>query len=376
MWEDAKKVFFLGVEVYGFGLYAALGAVVALIVLAVLLRKARWKKGTAPLAGVLSLTVGFTVSRLFLCLLAQNDLTGPMPVQGIFMVTAGGYSMMGALLGASMGAILAAWITRQSASRLLDILAPCLMLFVACERLGEGYAEELFGISRALQPDSFLARSFLAVQEGDSSYLAIYLLESLTALVLALALARDLLKKSRAGDTYLLFLLLFGGTQVLFESLRDEGHMISRLNSFVKVQQVIAILMVLAAVIVLCRRRRVPGKEVAVWTLPSLALCGGLAFMLFYLTRHHLNSTAAEVLVYIAAAAVPVLAGIAGLMRRKWLPGAALAAVLLATGFCIGTEFGIDGAPVSRILLYALYVIAISVPVCLGILLRREDARG
>lgn len=376
MWEDAQKVFFLGVEVYGFGLYVALGASVALIVLAVLLRKAKWKKGTAPLTGALSMAAGFAVSRLFLCYLAHNDLTGPMPIQGIFMVTAGGYSMMGALLGASMGAIAAAWITRQSPAGLLDILAPCLMLFVACERLGEGYAEELFGISRALPSGSFLARSFLTVHEGTGSYLAIYLMESFTALVLALILTRDLLKNNRAGDTYVLLLLLFGGTQVVFESLRDDGHMISSLNSFVKVQQVIAILMVLSALIVLCKQRGMAKGTVFTWVLPSAALCGGLAFGLFYLTRHHLNSAVAEGLIYVAAAAIPVAAGVMGLMRREWLPGTALAAVLLATGFCVGTEFGIDGAPVSRLLLYALYVIAIGVPVCLGILLRREDARG
>ena len=375
MWEDAEKVFFLGAEVYGFGLYAALGAAVALIVLIALLRRAGWKKGTAPLTGVLALTAGFTVSRLFLCFLAQNDLSGPMPFQGIFMVTAGGYSMMGALIGASMGAIAAARITRQSPARLLDYLAPCLMLFVACERLGEGYGEagELFGVGRELT-DGFLGHSFLAVQDGSSSFLAIYLLESFTALVLALVLVRDLNRGIRNGDTYVLMMLLFGGTQVVYESLRSDGHMISTLNSFVKVQQVIAILLVLAAVIVLCRRQKTEKRLLWRWLIPSLLVLGGLGYGLFALTRHHLGSVAAEALIYIAAAAVPVGVGIFALLRKKYLAPAALSSLLLAAGYCIGTEFGIDGATVSRLLLYALYTAAIAVPVCLGVLLRKEGA--
>ena len=43
--------------------------------------------------------------------------------------------MMGALIGACRGGILAAWIAGQSPRRTLDFLAPALLLFVACERL-------------------------------------------------------------------------------------------------------------------------------------------------------------------------------------------------------------------------------------------------
>ena len=376
MWEDAQR---FQIEVYAFGVFVALGMAAALIALALLLRKAAWKKGTAPLTGLLAMTAGFAVSRLFLCFLAQNNLSGPMPIQGVFMVTAGGYSMMGALLGASMGAVAAARITRQSPARLLDYLAPCLMLFVIFERLGEGYGETggLFGVSRPLT-SSFLASSFLAVHSGSESYLAVYYLEAAAALALALALLLDLRRTRRPGDTYVLMLLLFGGAQVVFESIRHDGHMVRTLNSFVHVQHVIAILMVLAAVIVLCGRRRMKMRDALATAAVSVLLCAGLALGLFLLSRHHPSSVLAEALIYIFAALIPVAAGVWGVVcsirKKKCLPCLALASVLLTAGFCVGTEFGIDGAPVGRPMLFMLYAIAVAVPVCLGILLRREEA--
>ena len=46
MWEDAAKISVLGVQVYAYGLYAALGAAWALAALGLRLR--RFKTGTPP----------------------------------------------------------------------------------------------------------------------------------------------------------------------------------------------------------------------------------------------------------------------------------------------------------------------------------------
>ena len=50
MWEEAVTTYFLGVKVYAFGLYAALGMALAMIALSMLLRRAKWPKGAAALA--------------------------------------------------------------------------------------------------------------------------------------------------------------------------------------------------------------------------------------------------------------------------------------------------------------------------------------
>ena len=310
MWEDAVTTDFLGVEVYTFGLYAAMGMALALIALGLLMKRARWPKGSAALTGVLAVGCGFIVSRLFFCFMDQG-LGGPVPLRGVLLVTGGGYSMMGALLGACIGAIGAAKILKRPPAALLDLLSPALMLFAACERLGERCIDD-FGISRPLVSD-LLKGSFLAI-EGDYDWvLATCLLEAFAALILALVLLRDVNKKDRRdGNTLILFLLLFGASQVILESLRFDQHMHL---SFVGLQQIIALLMLCAGVAVVAFRRMRDKRGMAIWALALLPI----------------------------AAAVGV-----------------------------GLEFAIDRTTVNRFLLYAVFILVMAAPAALGVRLRKE----
>lgn len=309
MWEDAATIDFLGVKVYAFGLFAAIGMAAGLIVLGLLLRKAKWMKGTAALTGALSILCGFIVSRLFFCFMDQG-LGGPVPLKGVLLVTGGGYSMMGALLGAYMGAILAAKLTQQNAARLLDFLAPAFLLFVVWERLGEGYVDD-FGISRPLVGE-LLKGSFLTIEGEYDWVLATHLLESFTALVLAFVMLVDGNKNRRPGDTFLLFLLLFGATQVILESLRFDQHMHL---SFVGLQQVMAMMLLAAGVIVLALRR---------------------------------------------------------MKDRRGLALTALIVLPFVVGAGVALEFAIDRTTVNRYFLYALFILIMAVPVWLGMKLRKE----
>lgn len=307
--QDAERIYFLGVEVYAFGLYVCLGLALAMLVLGVLLRKRKWKSGTAALTGVLSIGVGFAVSRLFFGFM-DASLTETMPLWAMVRVNTGGYSMIGALLGACMGAVLTARLTRQSAPALLDLLAPALLLFIACERLGEGHIEE-FGVSRKLTVD--LPDNTFLVQGGR---LNTYLLESFAALVLAIVMLWDLRGNRRAGNTFLLFLILFGASQVLMESLRKDGHM--TVKAFVRLEMIM-----------------------------SMMLLGSGIIALF----------------------------IRNLKRRPALSWAALLTVLAAVGLGVLIEFKIDRSQISHYLLYMAFIAVLAVPVVLGLLLRKEEEK-
>ena len=305
MREDAVKVFFLGVEVYAFGLYVALGLVLGLVVLALLMRKEKWRDGTAALTGVLAMCLGFAVSRLFFGLM-DDSLGRIMPLWAMLRVHTGGYSMIGALLGACMGGILAARLMKKQPARLLDLLAPALLLFVACERLGEGYIED-FGVSRTLT-DSLLEGTFLTV-EGDYGWrLATYHLESFTALVLSLVLLWDLTRKRRAGDTFVLFLLLYGATQVLLESLRYDQHM--TVKAFVKLQQIMDMLLLGAGVILLAVRRWKTRRGLALAAVIALAAAVGVGVAIEFMIDRTRISHYVLYLCFLADMAVPVWLGL------------------------------------------------------------------
>ena len=311
--EDAAKVSILGIETYSFGLYVALGLAAALIALALLMRRAKAKAGTAALTGMLSMLCGFVLSRLFFGFMDES-LGQTLPLWAMLRVETGGYSMMGAVIGACIGAVLAAKLTRQRPGRVLDILVPCLMLFIFFERLGERYIEE-FGVSRYLSDQLF--RNTFLTSEGDFGLrLNTYYVEAAVALVLAAVLYFDLKPERRPGDTFLKFLLLFGGTQILMESLRYDQHM--TVKAYVKLQQVIAMLLMGAGVITLACR---------------------------------------------------------GWKKHRGLSLAAFISLPVAVGIGVGIEFMIDRTAVSHYLLYAAFVADVSVPVALGLILRKETAK-
>ena len=312
--EDAVTTYFLGVEVYAFGLYAALGMALGLMVLALLMRREKWKAGSAPLTGVLAVSLGFVVSRLFFGLM-DDALGRPLPLWAMLRFDTGGYSMVGAMLGACMGGILAARLQKQSAPRMLDLMAPALLLFAACERLGEGYIDE-FGVSRTLT-DTLLQGSFLTVDSGFGWRLATYLLESFAALILTLVVLRDLNPRRRPGDTFILFLILYGACQILLESLRYDRHM--TVKAFVKLEQIMAMMLLGAGVITLALRA---------WR------------------------------------------------ARRGLAVAALCALAVTTGLGVAIEFMIDRTQISHYVLYLCFLAVVAVPVWLGLLLRKEAKDG
>ena len=308
--EDAPTVSILGVNVYAFGLYVAVGLALGLLLLAFLLNKNKAKPGTAPLTGALAMGCGFVLSRLFFGFMDES-LGQTMPLWAMLQVNTGGYSMMGALIGACFGAVMSARLTRQSPARLLDYLAPCLLLFAAGERLGEGCVEE-FGVSRFLSDELFKG-SFLAEETDFGLRLNTYIIESAVMLILSILLFLDISDKRKAGNTFIKFMLLFGGAQILLESLRYDQHM--TIKAYVKLQQVIAMMLLGMGVIILAIR---------------------------------------------------------GWRQHRKLAVAALAFIPLCVGAGVGIEFMIDRTAVSHYLLYAAFLLVVGVQVGLGLKLRKE----
>ena len=308
--EDAPTLSILGVNVYAFGLYVAVGLALGLLLLAFLLKKYKARPGTAPLTGALAMACGFVLSRLFFGFMDES-LGQTMPLWAMLRVNTGGYSMMGALIGACFGAVMSARLTRQSPARLLDYLAPCLLLFAACERLGEGCVEE-FGVSRFLSDELFKG-SFLAEETDFGLRLNTYIIESAVMLLLSILLFLDISDKRKAGNTFIKFMLLFGGAQILLESLRYDQHM--TIKAYVKLQQVIAMMLLGMGVIILAIR---------------------------------------------------------GWRQHRKLAVAALAFIPLCVGAGVGIEFMIDRTAVSHYLLYAAFLLVVGVQVGLGLKLRKE----
>ena len=82
MWEEAAKISVLGVQVYAYGLYTALGAAWALAALGLRLRRMHAPKGATGLIGLCALALGLVFSRLFYCLM-DGTLGTAMPLKAV-----------------------------------------------------------------------------------------------------------------------------------------------------------------------------------------------------------------------------------------------------------------------------------------------------
>lgn len=305
MAEEAVSFSLLGLTGYAYGIFIACGALLALLLFARYCRIDGCKDGTAALFAVLSIPLGLIMSRLLFCLL-DFRFHGMFSLRAILMFWGGGFSMIGALLGAALAAWLTARIQKCPAMPVLDAMAAALPFFICLARIGEGFTE-LLGRSRPLTAE-WLASSFLAQSDGYDVYLRTYLLEALTAAALGIFLAARVRRKGTARGALLLAMLLLGCTQALWESLRFDSHM---RYSFISMQQILFALMFAAPLIIFAARC---GKKAVITAVcVCVALVGAIVGLEFMIDRSSVN----DFLLYIVYALLLAVPAGLGLYYRK-----------------------------------------------------------
>ena len=285
-------------NIYRYGIFIAVGALAALIVFALLCRR-RSIPGDVPLLwGVLAIPMGLVCSRLLFCIF-DFRFHGMVSIRAILSFWGGGLSMIGALLGAVLAALLAARILRVFPRTVLDTLTPALFVFIFFARLGEG-STELLGRSRSMEFD---ASNLLFFNDGYSTYLNTYILEALCAAVLFIVILVMLRRERRPGDVLLKGMLLFGCTQILWESLRFDSHM---RWSFISMQMGLAAVLFLVPLLIFAAR--CGKKAVIISVIVSALVIGGIVGIELMIDRTDVSN----VLLYIAYVfllAVPAVLG-------------------------------------------------------------------
>ena len=310
--EEAVIVDLFGIKMYAFGAYVALGAVFALTVLFFSGHMLSLKPGTAPLTFVVSAVCGILVSRISFCLL-NRELGRMTPLSFWPQLAGGGFSMFGLIGGIYTGGVISAKIMKERIGKVIDSLSLAVLPLIAAERFGESRIED-FDISRPLD-NTFLSGSFLATG-GDEPCLATYYVASAAAVALFLALTFRLVRKKRQGDLTVAFLLLFGASAIITESLRYDRFLSI---SFVGLQQIAAALMLAMGIILAARRSNRPKSVLSVAAMLS----------------------------------IPLMAGIV-----------------------IGLEFALDRTTWNKILIYALMILTVSIPAALGMILINNKKEG
>ncbi len=181
----------------------------------------------------------------------------------------GGYSMSGAFAGACVGAVLAAKICRVSAPVMLDAVGmgfPVSVILARLSEIGTGLGEGRAVTWSWIPP--------LSPEGYDGPMHPVFLYEAIAALIIFVILVR--VAKSHhghphEGDLLLMCMTLYGVSQIFLESLRDDGHMVVH---FVRIQQVLALLMILIVLIICAARCRAHRKAVVICSVITLMAVG------------------------------------------------------------------------------------------------------
>ena len=240
-----------GMPLTRFGAMCAASMMCVLLGAALFAREKRMRYGAFIRLAVLSVPLSWLCARLLYvlanCTYYLTTLSNPALALRFWD---GGYSAAGAMLGLWLAAWLAAKWTHIPACDMLDAVSLGIPLGLLVERLSESGTS--MGLGRAV---SYAWLSFLGISDGMGDLVhPVYRYEAAAALVIFLVLAVLVLRKrgrTVPGDVTLILLILLGVTQVVLESLRNDGHMVVH---FVRIQQVVYLLESLLALLIYFRR--------------------------------------------------------------------------------------------------------------------------
>lgn len=209
--------------------------------------------------------------------------------------SSGGYALMGVFLGCFVAACLLRLIRlSRSLPEMLDCMAISGCAGIAVGRLASLFNSTDRGQVLANFRSLPIAYSVTNVVSGAVEYrLATFMLQSIVALVLFVGLSLFYIKGNKRGnlkngDTSLIFVLIYGASQVVLDSTRYDS-LFFRSNGFVSVVQVLGALG-LGLAIFIFSRRMVKNWGLKFWQfllwIPIAAGIGCGGFMEYYVQRH------------------------------------------------------------------------------------------
>lgn len=200
-----------------------------------------WKLALlVPVCAVVGARLGYILFR-------ADEFIYDYGLLAVFNLRFGGCLMVGGVLGALLGGALLARSCRVSVAATLDELAVPGLAAIAVCRLSEFFTPE--GIGPLIESEA-LCFFPLAVQNDYGEWnLAVFVLEALAALVILLLLVRS--APAPAGERIMTALLLFSVCQIPLENLRSDSCL--RIG-FVRVSQVVAVLIILTIAVLRARR--------------------------------------------------------------------------------------------------------------------------
>lgn len=180
---------------------------------------------------------------------AQNPIS-------ILYIWEGGIAIYGAVIGGALGVWLCARRKKLPFLQLCDVVVPGLLLAQAIGRWGNYFNMEAYGPVIADGRFQFFPVGVLIPEDGTYVWhMATFFYESLWNALGFVALWRLRKSTRRHGDLFAWYLLIYGSGRFIIEQLRQDSLYIGSLRA----SQYLSLILCIAAMIWLLRRRNKPG---------------------------------------------------------------------------------------------------------------------
>lgn len=294
---------FFGVPIYGYSIILCVSIIAGLSLTAFSRRKRNLPKDAALRYGLWALPLAVVGARIFYCLVRLDYIFFEQDWTFIFFLWKGGFALYGAMLGSFLAALIFSKAAKLNTGDVLDCIAPGAALVIAGARFAEALTTQ--GIGRLVEVESLQFFPFAVQNVYGDWVMPIFFYEGIVALLICFTVYKQLGRKNeKAGNTALKFLLLFGASQVLLESMREDDFL---RWGFVKVSQLMSIGLVLTVAAIFSLRVMINKKAtpllVASGFLLVLAGVGACVFIEFALDK----SSIPNLYLYIAMTAVLIL---------------------------------------------------------------------
>jgi phosphatidylglycerol:prolipoprotein diacylglycerol transferase len=291
-----------GVPIYGYSIFLCLSIILGLGLTAICQRKRNLPKDTALRYGLWAIPLAVAGARLFYCLIRLDFVLYEQDWTFIFSLWKGGFALYGALFGCVLAALIFSKAAKIQVGGILDCIAPGAALVIAGSRFAEALTTQ--GVGRLVEAEALQFFPFAVQNVYGDWVMPVFFYEGIAALAICFTAYRHLKRKNeKAGNTALLFLLLFGASQVLLESMREDDFL---RWGFVKVSQLMSMGLILTVAVIFGIRvlaKKKTGPLAAAGFLMLAAGTGACVFLEFALDK----SSIPNQYLYIAMAAILTL---------------------------------------------------------------------
>ena len=312
---DPVVLFQLGpLTVTAYGVCLAVAIAVSLLALRPRAKRMGMPEGTVLRFGLTAIPLAVVGARLFYCAVRAPRLFPEYDAGFLLRIWEGGFGIAGAFGGCALAAYITARRTGQPVGRMMDCVVPGCALMLALARFSEGFAGTGYG--DYLENEALWFFPLAVKNIYGEYYVALFMLEGLVALALAAALLRMEKRGTadRPGDLTLLFLLLYGATQIVLESLRRDSFL---RWGFVRVNQLFGVaLLALVTAVSSARAWRAGASRTRLaleWSAALLCVGVGVGMEFAFEKSRIPNLIAYGILI----AAMAVIAGLAFAQMRR-----------------------------------------------------------